>query len=282
MASGSHRLNVAFGSNRFSRLLRHPLAFVLAPVVAVAVSQSAQPAPLLPNSAAAPTTIRNAPFSAAVSTAYDRVLANGNHIHRETRGNVFRDPQGRVRTETQIQSPGGPDSCEHVAIQDPVLREVIHLDSKTRTAYVHHLGGAFPATASEAGSVAANKPASVVVAQQGSPANTIAVPLHSEAAKSPAIEFLGSKMLEGVPVIGTRTTRVIPDGSNDPIVAVSDIWFSRDLQMVILSISDDGQGGRSVMRVTNVVRSAPNEQLFQVPADYTVKDSNPMAAAVKH
>ena len=89
-------------------------------------------------------------------------------------------------------------------------------------------------------------------------------------------------MMEGVQVAGTRTTRVIPDGNNDPIVAISDIWFSHDLQMVILSISDDGQGGRSVMRVTNIVRAAPNEQLFQVPPDYTVKDGNPMAAVVKH
>jgi hypothetical protein len=36
------------------------------------------------------------------------------------------------------------------------------------------------------------------------------------------------------------------------------------------------------MRVTNILPKAPNQQLFQVPPDYTVKDGNPMAAVVKH
>jgi hypothetical protein len=51
--------------------------------------------------------------------------------------------------------------------------------------------------------------------------------------------------------------------------------------MIILSISDDGQSGHSVMRVTNIVRGAPSEKLFQVPPDYTVKDGNPIAAVIK-
>jgi hypothetical protein len=54
------------------------------------------------------------------------------------------------------------------------------------------------------------------------------------------------------------------------------------LQKITLSISDDGQRGLSLVRVTNIVRTAPNEQLFQVPPDYTVMDGNPMAAVVKH
>jgi hypothetical protein len=89
-------------------------------------------------------------------------------------------------------------------------------------------------------------------------------------------------MIEGLPAIGTRTTRTIGNGEGDPIVAVSEVWYSPDLQMVILSISDDGQSGHSVMRVTNIVRGAANEKLFQVPSDYTVRDGNPIAAVIKH
>jgi len=40
-----------------------------------------------------------------VITQYDRVIGNGNHIHRETRGKVYRDDQGRVRTE-RVLYPG--------------------------------------------------------------------------------------------------------------------------------------------------------------------------------
>ncbi len=64
-------------------------------------------------------------------------------------------------------------------------------------------------------------------------------------------------MIEGLAVVGTRTTRTISEGQGEPIIAVSEVWFSRDLQMVILSISDDGQSGHSVMRVTNIVRRPP-------------------------
>ena len=123
----------------------------------------------------------------------------------------------------------------------------------------------------------------MIAAPQVSPTEgSIVIPLHSDLIKPPTIELLGTKMLEGVQVVGTRTTRVIADGDNEPIVAVTEEWYSRDLQMVILSVSDDGQSGRSLMRVTNIVRTAPNEQLFQVPPDYTVKDGSPVAAVVKH
>ena len=153
MASGSLKFTADFGSNGFLRALGFTAALFLVPS-AISGSQPAQSAAALPpNAPAVPTTIRNAPFSAAVSTQYDRVLSNGNHIHRETRGKVFRDAQGRVRTETEIQSSGIGGTFEHIAIQDPVLREVIHLDPRTRTANVHHLADVLAslATAGNAG-----------------------------------------------------------------------------------------------------------------------------------
>lgn len=282
MASGL-KFTADFGSNGLLRALGFTAALFLVPS-AISGSQPAQStAALPPNAPAVPTTIRNAPFSAAVSTQYDRVLSNGNHIHRETRGKVFRDAQGRVRTETEIQSSGIGGTCEHIAIQDPVLREVIHLDPKTRTANVHHLADGLASLATAGNAGGSNKPASVAIAAPVSPTEgSIVIPLHSDLIKPPTIELLGTKVLEGVQVVGTRTTRVIADGDNDPIVAVTEEWYSRDLQMVILSVSDDGQSGHSLMRVTNIVRSAPNEQLFQVPPDYTVKDGSPVAAIVKH
>ncbi len=102
----------------------------------------AGPSSLPPNAPAIPTTIKNAPFSAQVVTQYDHVLSNGNHIHRETQGRIFRDSIGRVRTETQVSTLSGVDSLEHIAIQDPILDEVIHLDPRTKTANIHHLGEA--------------------------------------------------------------------------------------------------------------------------------------------
>ena len=284
MASGSLKFTADLGSNAFLRALGFTTALFLIPSVMSGTQAAQSTGALSPNAPAVPTTIKNAPFSAEVSTQYDRVLGNGNHIHRETRGKVFRDAQGRVRTETQMQSPGIGGSFEHIAIQDPVLHEVIHLDRRTRTANVHHLTESFASLPPVAPSGVMSKQGSVVIAasqtSQGEASDGIS--LHPDASKPPAIELLGMKVLEGVQVVGTRTTRIIADANTEPIVAVTEVWYSHDLQMVISSISDDGQSGRSIMRVTNIVRTAPNEQLFQVPPDYTIRDGKPIASVTKH
>jgi hypothetical protein len=283
MATGSSSVTSDFLSNGFIRVLVF-FALAVAPCSALSGPQAGAGAtPLPPNVPAIPTTIKNAPFSAQVVTEYDHVLANGTHIHRETHGRIFRDSQGRVRTETQVAALGGVDSLEHIAIQDPILHEIIHLDPRTKTASVHHLGEP-PAAVAEAphggiptksGRALLSTPeTSTGSATFASPRQGVTIPAASEA--------LGTRMIEGLPAIGTRTTRTIGNGEGDPIVAVSEVWYSPDLQMVILSISDDGQSGHSVMRVTNIVRGAANEKLFQVPSDYTVRDGNPIAAVIKH
>ena len=142
---------------------------------------------------AIPKSIRNAPFSADVSTQYDRLLSNGNHIHRETIGKVYRDVQGRVRTETQIPSPAG--SSAYIVIQDPILHEVVHLDPRSKTANVHHLA--------EPLSVPAGLP-NPIVGQKGTlvptppgHAGSAAVPLRPDPVKDPVIESLGAKTMQG-------------------------------------------------------------------------------------
>jgi hypothetical protein len=253
-----------------------PLAFSFAQTLATT--------PPPPNAGALPTTLKNAPFSADVSTQYDRDLPYGAHIHRETKGRVFRDAQGRVRTETQTPSlSGSPESYRHIVIQDPVLREVVHLHAQSKTATIHHFGDATASTLAENSVVPPSRADSaLLVVPQGGQSAT-AVPLqHSTPVRPPTVESLGAQIISGIAVVGTRTTRVFADSEGGPVVSVTDVWYSRELQMVIFSTSDDGQGGRSQMRVTNILRSAPNAQLFQVPPDYTVKGDNPITAVIKH
>jgi hypothetical protein len=42
--------------------------------------------------------VQGAPFSAEVIDESEQFLADGNRIHRETHGRIFRDSQGRTRT----------------------------------------------------------------------------------------------------------------------------------------------------------------------------------------
>ncbi len=273
------------------RLRRISLGLLLLPLAGILNAQiiGASPTgPLPPNVPVIPTTIKNAPFSAVVVTQYDRVVGTGNHIHRETRGKVYRDDQGRVRTETEFSTPGnGGEQFLRVTILDPIQHTVIHLDPRNKVATVTHTGQTMPASDTA--------PPRHGITLGGTPINDSGQPTgapvkiqtdHSAANAGAAVktETLGSKSIEGVETVGTKTTRTIAPGAmgnEQPVVSVSDSWYSRDLQIVVLNETDDGQSGHTMMKLVDVVRSEPNSQLFLIPQDYTVKESNPATASAR-
>ncbi|HZF38566.1 MAG TPA: energy transducer TonB, partial [Blastocatellia bacterium] len=88
-------------------------------------------------------------------------------------------------------------------------------------------------------------------------------------------EQLGKQMIEGVECEGTRTVTTLPIGAignEHPIETVGETWYSPELGMMILTKRSDPRFGESTYRVTNISRSEPDAELFQVPADYAVKD----------
>jgi len=92
----------------------------------------------------------------------------------------------------------------------------------------------------------------------------------------PTVEQLGTKVVEGVQAEGTRTTITIPAGQigNDkPLQIVDEVWRSPDLQVIVHSEHSDPRMGNTVYSLQNISRSDPSPALFQVPADYTVKDA---------
>jgi hypothetical protein len=89
-------------------------------------------------------------------------------------------------------------------------------------------------------------------------------------------EDLGQQMIDGVLATGTRTTIVIPTGAigNDqPIQVLSEQWFSSELQVLVMTKHSDPRSGVTSYNLTNVVRAEQPHSLFEVPADYTLKDS---------
>ena len=93
-------------------------------------------------------------------------------------------------------------------------------------------------------------------------------------------EPLDSQMIEGVYADGTRTTEVIPAGSegNDrPINIVQENWVSQELGVAILNKYIDPRSGESITRLTNLDLAEPSIELFQIPADYrTVDETEPV------
>ena len=274
------------------RLRRIALGFLLLPLAGMVNAQivgAAPGGPLPANAPVIPTTIKNAPFSAVVITQYDRVLGNGNHIHRETRGKVYRDDQGRVRTETEFATPGnGGEQFLRVTILDPVQHTVTHLDPRNKIATVTHTGPAVAtsdvALAPKHGTMVMATPLNDSGQPSGPPMKIQTEHSGASAGAAAKTESLGAKSIEGVEAVGTKTTRTISAGAmgnTEPIVSVSDSWYSRDLQVVVLNETDDGQSGHNSMKLVDIVRAEPNPQLFLIPPDYTVKESNAATATAK-
>jgi hypothetical protein len=88
-------------------------------------------------------------------------------------------------------------------------------------------------------------------------------------------EALGKQIIEGVEAEGTRITVTIPAGEigNDrPIQIVNERWYSPELQLVVMTRNSDPRTGETTYKLTNINRAEPARSLFEVPADFTIKE----------
>jgi hypothetical protein len=86
-------------------------------------------------------------------------------------------------------------------------------------------------------------------------------------------EELGVQNIEGVEATGTRTITTIPAGdigNERPIEIVYEKWYSKELQLVVMSKHSDPRFGDQTYRLTNIVRSEPDPSLFELPSGYRV------------
>lgn len=89
-------------------------------------------------------------------------------------------------------------------------------------------------------------------------------------------EELGQQLVEGVTAVGTRTTTEIPAGAignEQPIKIVAEQWFSPDLQVLVLTKHSDPRVGETTYRLSGIVRADPGPSLFDLPSDYTIRES---------
>jgi len=232
------------------------------------------------------TGIPGQPFSADVIEETDRFLADGNHIHLETHGRTFRDSQGRTRNETEMGTfAPGVKPFTRIMISDPVEGCTIMLNPEQKTATLFRFGkhnSAAPGLGVPA------QPANNA-AKPGAPANTAAEPgamqplgiragSSAQAAGNSQFshEDLGAMEIEGFTATGRRYTHTIPAGAmgNDkPMTTTNERWVSSDLKMELLSKSESPESGKNVRKLVNIRLGDPDPLLFQVPADYTVKET---------
>jgi hypothetical protein len=208
-----------------------------------------------------PPTVIAEPYSATMETEISQTLADGTHIQRKTTTQkLYRDSQGRTGSEQYLSDPAvanvDADAPASIVIHDPVSGVVFMLNPRERTARqlapAQHLHASLPGP-----KVSVSRPPPVPESLR----------LRDE------MEPLGTQMMEGLLVTGSRTTTTIPTGAqgNDrPMVIVNEQWVSKDLRLTLLARTSDPRTGDRSMRVTGLDRNDPDPSLFEVPAEYTI------------
>ena len=246
---------------------------------------------------------KGAPYSAEAVTETLQVLGDGNRISRKSVSRIFRDSEGRTRRETV--SPAGEVTT--INISDPVAQSSYFLDVRTKTA--SRAGGQVGFVTMPSGTpgvsvraLATTTPTEVPPAElrarqdvemataaaagargagggAGGGGRGGAAPTVAAAARpgtNMAKEELGTQIVEGVMATGTRSTTTIEAGvigNAQPIHIVSEQWYSDDLKVLVRTRHSDPRTGETTYRLTNVVLAEPAKTLFEVPADYTLKES---------
>lgn len=211
-------------------------------------------------------TVKGAPFAADAVTTTTQTLPNGSHINRTATAALYRDSEGRTRREEQslagagVLSSSGP-SRPTVFIHDPVAQAAYVLNPQKKTAqkmaFAPHAHGPSPAAGSDS-TASTEAPAGPRAQHFGGTVKT---------------ESLGSQVIDGITVEGTRHTLTIPAGAigNDQAIeSVTERWYSPDLQVVVKSMRTDPRFGQTVYQLSNVRRGEQPSTLFEVPSDFAV------------
>jgi hypothetical protein len=231
--------------------------------------------------------VKDAPYSAQTVTQTTQTLADGNRIARNSTSMIYRDSEGRERRELSLGNLGNSgEPVQSIFISDPVAGANYTLDTQTRTAMKMpappplakaklktppgDVTFASPMLGLSGGMVpsVAGGPQVMIFRGNGAP--------DGNDQPAPKVEQLGTMNIEGLVADGTRSTVTIPAGqmgNEQPIQIVSERWYSPELKVTVLSKHSDPRMGNTEYRVTNLSRAEPLPSLFQVPPDYTLKDS---------
>lgn len=198
-------------------------------------------------------------YSARQETKTVQTLSDGTTITHITEELLWRDADGRTRTETLRSQPDGAD-IHYVSVMDPVAGVRMNWT----------VGG--PATTPKVVTVYSLQPA-----PQPVPAATPA-PQPNRRYYPYSQQSLPPTTIDDLYVEGYRTTRTIPagyDGNDHDITSTTEYWTSPDLGLMVRRIMDDPRSGKSTSDITDLKQAPPDPALFKAPAGYEVRKANP-------
>lgn len=197
------------------------------------------------------------PYTAKQESTRVQTLADGTTITNVTESQVWRDANGRTRTETTSTQPGGGTVTQFITVYDPATRTRFSwstgtsVTSKIVTVYRYPQPVAQPVTTTP------------VAARRYYPNKN---------------ESLPPQTIAGIYVEGYRNSRTIPagyEGNNRDMTTVNEYWTSPELGIQMRYIIDDPRNGKTTTEVTDLQQTVPDPALFELPQGYTVHENNP-------
>jgi hypothetical protein len=204
------------------------------------------------------------PYSAIRENETVRTLSDGTHIVTKSQTRMYRDSQGRTRTEVfpppEIASATGSQEPMIITIMDPVEGVQYSLNPR------NHSGTR---------NVLRARPAVPPQPVPRPPVNVTPPPRPpDELRPQTTSEDLGMQTIGGVSAHGTRMTTTVPvnaQGNDRPLVTVFERWYSDEFRMDIRTKRSDPRNGETTENVT-IDRTEPDPSLFRPPADYAITE----------
>jgi len=195
--------------------------------------------------------VTGAPYSALGMSETVTTLPDGNRIVRQNRVRMWRDSDGRTRSEYSLSSIGGPLPLEVnstvTVIDDPSARTRYMLQPAAKIAVATPIS-----------------PCHVEDQQRGTTPPNVTTP-----------QNLGERELDGEKVAGSRIESTIPAGAignEQPITMSAEQWYGKDLKVVVEATYRDPRTGETKYRLRDIKRQEPDAKLFRVPKDYSQEE----------
>lgn len=203
--------------------------------------------------------VTGAPYSAMGTSETVLTDREGNRVVRQNSVRVWRDSDGRTRTEYELTSIGGPTPVEInsriTVIDDPTTGEryMVQPDGKWVTVPI--------------------APCRVA----GEPDVTVGPPRPARLPMKVSQPVrLGVRQVDGETVTGSRVEATIPAGAmgNDqPVKMSAEQWYGKDLQVVVEATYKDPRTGETKYKLREIQRNEPDASLFRPEGN-----ANPMGA----
>ncbi|WP_035354128.1 hypothetical protein [Edaphobacter aggregans] len=207
---------------------------------------------------------KSGPFTAVFKTTFEHKLADGNQINTTTLTRLAQDASGRVFQEGQagcyVSQNGQRLPRYRISINDrkaKIMSSWATGEDAQRLINISH----YPDSAA------------VMKASEGNATSKPSMPQQNVYQLETKFERLGTRAFDGIAATGTRRTRVIPsgeEGNSQPIETVNEVWFSEDLGLAVMTITDDPRSGRTVTQLAEIKKGDPDPALFKPPSDYAI------------